>query len=70
MGNFYSGYKSSENPEKSVISENMITENPENTPSVTQASLNLIREGGRTAGSGRVAAVIELLKMLAIKGVP
>lgn len=53
-----------------MISENMITENPENTPSVTQASLNLIREGGRTAGSGRVAAVIELLKMLAIKGVP
>ncbi len=31
-----------------MILENMITENPENTPSVTQGSPNLIREGGRT----------------------
>ena len=39
--------------------ENMITKNPENTPFVTHASPNLIREGGRTVGSGRVAAIIE-----------
>ena len=31
----------------------------ENTPSVTHGSPNLIREGGRTVGSGRVAAIIE-----------
>jgi translation elongation factor EF-Tu-like GTPase len=35
-----------------------MTENPENMPSVTQDSLNLIREGGRTVGSGRVATVL------------
>ncbi len=44
---------------KSTISENMITEAPENTPFVTQGSPNLIREGGRTVGSGRVATIIE-----------
>jgi translation elongation factor EF-Tu-like GTPase len=42
-----------------VISENMITENLENTPFATQGSPNLIREGGRTVGSGRVATIIE-----------
>jgi translation elongation factor EF-Tu-like GTPase len=44
---------------KSILSENMVTENSENTPSVTQGSPNLIREGGRTVGSGRVATIIE-----------
>lgn len=59
MGNFYSGYKSSENPEKSVISENMMTKTPKTHHLSPQGSPNLIREGSRTAGSGRVAAVIE-----------
>lgn len=36
-----------------------MTENPENAPSVTQGSLNLIHEGGRTVGSGRGVAIIE-----------
>ena len=36
-----------------------MTENPENKPFVTQGSLNLIREGGRTVGSSRVASIIE-----------
>lgn len=31
-----------------------MAENPENTPFVTRGSLNLIRESGRTVGSGRV----------------
>ncbi len=44
---------------KSVFSENLMIENPENTPFVTQGSPNLIREGGRTVGSGRVASIIE-----------
>jgi len=44
---------------KSIFSENMMTENPENTPSVTHSSPNLKREGGRTVGSGRVATIIE-----------
>ena len=44
---------------KSIFSENVITENPENTPPVTQGSPSLIREGGRTVGSGRVATIIE-----------
>ena len=44
---------------KSIFSENMITENPENRPFATQGSPNLIREGGRTVGSGRVATIIE-----------
>lgn len=44
---------------KSIFSENMMTENPENTPFVKQGSPNLIREGGRTVGSGRVATIIE-----------
>ena len=42
-----------------ALSENMITENPENTPFATEGSPNLIREGGRTVGSGRVATIIE-----------
>ena len=44
---------------KSILSENMMTENPENTLFATQGSPNLIREGGRTVGSGRVATIIE-----------
>ena len=44
---------------KSVFTVNMITENPENMPFVTQGSPNLIREGGRIVGSGRVATIIE-----------
>lgn len=36
-----------------------MTENSENTPITTQDSSNLIREGGRTVGSGRVATIIE-----------
>ena len=44
---------------KSIFSENITTESPENTPSVTHGSPNLIREGGRTVGSGRVATIIE-----------
>lgn len=44
---------------KSIFSENMMTENSENTPITTQDSSNLIREGGRTVGSGRVATIIE-----------
>lgn len=44
---------------KQIISENMTIENPENTPSVIQGFLNLIREGGRTVGSDRVATIIE-----------
>ena len=36
-----------------------MTENPENTLSVNKISLNLIREGGRTVGSGRVVTIIE-----------
>lgn len=37
----------------------MMIESPENTPLATQGSPNLIREGGRTVGSGRVATIIE-----------
>lgn len=37
----------------------MVTENPENTPFATQGFSNLIREGGRTVGSGRVATIVE-----------
>ena len=44
---------------KMIFSETLMTENPENMPFVTQGSLNLIREGGRTVGSGRVATIIE-----------
>ena len=44
---------------KSIFIENKITENPENMSSVTQGSPNLIREGGRTVGAGRVAPIIE-----------
>lgn len=42
-----------------MFSDNMITKKPENTPLVTQGFPNLIREGGRTVGSGRVATIIE-----------
>ncbi len=44
---------------KLIFSENLMTENPENTLSVTKSSPNLIREGGRTVGSGRGATIIE-----------
>jgi len=44
---------------KSIFSEKVTTETPENTPLVIQGSPNLIREGGRTVGSGRVATIIE-----------
>ena len=44
---------------KLIFSEILTTENSENTPFATQGSLKLIREGGRTVGSGRVAAIIE-----------
>jgi len=44
---------------KSIFSKDMMTENLENTPSVKQGSPNLIREDGRTVGSGRVATIIE-----------
>ena len=44
---------------KTIISENMMKENPENTPFATQGLPNLIREGGRTVESGRVATIIE-----------
>ena len=37
----------------------MIAGNPENTPFAKQGFPNLIREGGRTVGSGRVATIIE-----------
>lgn len=44
---------------KTIFSENMITEYPENMLFVTQDYLNLIREGGRTVGSGKVATIVE-----------
>ena len=44
---------------KLIFSENLMTENPENTPFAKQVFPNLIREGGRTVGSGRVATIIE-----------
>lgn len=59
----YSGYKMATKilklQRKSLFSENMITKNPENTPFANLGSPNLIREGGRTVGSGRVATIIE-----------
>jgi translation elongation factor EF-Tu-like GTPase len=42
-----------------MFSENLMTEKPENTLFVKQGSPNIIREGGRTVGSGRVASIIE-----------
>ena len=44
---------------KSLFSENMIIKKSENTPFAKQGSPSLIREGGRTVGSGRVATIIE-----------
>ena len=44
---------------KSIFSENLTTENLENTPFATQGFPALIREGGRTVGSGRVATIVE-----------
>ena len=40
-------------PQKSTL------KNPENTQSYITDYLTLIREGGRTVGSGRVATIIE-----------
>ncbi len=36
-----------------------MTERPKNAQFVTQGYSYLIREGGRTVGSGRVASIIE-----------
>lgn len=62
-GKCYSGYKlTAKNLKlhrKSILSENMMTENPENTPFTAQGSPSLIREGGCTVGSGRVATIVE-----------
>ena len=59
----YSGYKMATKilkiQRKSIFSKDMMIENLENTPSVKQGFPNLIREGGRTVGSGRVATVVE-----------
>ena len=44
---------------KLIFSGNMMTKKTENKPFVIQGSPNLIREGGRTVGSGRVATIIE-----------
>lgn len=46
---------------KLIFSENLMTENPENTLSVNKISPNLIREGGRTVGSDRVADIEAVL---------
>lgn len=53
------GYKILKMQRKKIFLENMMTEMPENKPFVTQASSNLIREGGRTVESGKVATIIE-----------
>lgn len=53
------GYKNPENTEKINIFRKYDDKNPENKPFVIQGSPNLIREGGRTVGSGRVATIIE-----------
>ena len=39
--------------------KNLMTEKPENAPFAKQGYPNLIRECGRTVGSGRVATTIE-----------
>jgi len=39
---------------KSILSENMMKENPENIPFAMQGFPNLIHEGGRTARTERV----------------
>lgn len=44
---------------KSLFYEKSKTKNIANTPFATQGSSYLIREGGRTVGSGRVATIIE-----------
>ena len=63
FGGSFRGYKlatkSLKTQRKSIFLENMVTKNPENTPFATRDSPNLIREGGRTVGSGRVATIIE-----------
>lgn len=46
---------------KLIFSENLMTENPENTLSVNKISPNLIREGGRTVGSDGVADIEAVL---------
>ena len=44
---------------KSIFSENLTTEKSGKTQFVTYGFPNLVREGGRTVGSGRVATIIE-----------
>ena len=44
---------------KTILAENMMIENPENTLFVMRGSSNLICKVGRTVGSGRVATIIE-----------
>ncbi len=44
---------------KTTFSERNNTKSPENTPFHTADYFALIREGGRTVGSGRVASIIE-----------
>ena len=66
--NFYDGGKNAlgyklstkilKTQRKSIFLENMIAENLENTPFAIQGSPNLIREDGRTVGSGGVARII------------
>lgn len=53
------GYKKSENTEKINIFGKYDDSPPENTLFATYGPLSLIREGGRTVGSGRVATIIE-----------
>ena len=45
--------------EKSHFLKETTLKTPENTPSYTIDYPTLIREGGRTVGSGRVATIIE-----------
>ena len=45
--------------EKAHFLKKPTLKNAENTPSYTTDYLTLIREGGRTIGSGRVASIIE-----------
>ena len=54
------GYKNSGNVEKiCIFLKKLALKKPENMLSHTTDYLALIREGGRTVGSGRVATIIE-----------
>ena len=63
MNSYVRGYKLAtkilKTQRKSIFLENMITKNPENTLFAKLGSLNLIREGGRTVGLGRIAPIID-----------